>query len=166
MIEKTGIPTGEDLKKVLPRHERLAKGPVAVVECFQEIPCNPCYTACRSGAITPFQDINHLPTIDHDKCNGCTLCISKCPGLAIFVVDDTYAPDKTVIKMPYEMLPVPEKGQEVMVLDREGQAVGKGVVVGVQSSKLQDRTLVIAVAVDKELRDIVRCFRMGDGNER
>ena len=163
MIEKTGVPASEDIKKVLPGSERLAKGPVAVVECFQEIPCNPCYTACKSGAILPFQDINHLPVIDHDKCSGCALCISKCPGLAIFVVDDTYAPGKTVIKMPYEMLPVPEKGQEVSVLDREGQAVGKGVVVGVQNSK--SRTLVIAVAVDKGLRDTVRAFRMGDSNE-
>jgi Fe-S-cluster-containing hydrogenase component 2 len=163
MIEKTGVPASEDLKKVLPGHERLAKGPVAVVECFQEIPCNPCYTACKSGAILPFQDINYLPVIDHDRCSGCALCVSKCPGLAIFVIDDTHAPDKTVIKMPYEMLPVPEKGQEVAVLDREGQAVGKGVVVGVQNSK--SRTLIIAVAVDKELRDTVRAFRMGDRNE-
>ena len=27
------------------------QGPVAIIECVQEIPCDPCVDACRQGAI-------------------------------------------------------------------------------------------------------------------
>jgi len=47
MLEKTGIATQEMVMNVFPSIERINKGPVAVIECFQNIPCNPCQTACR-----------------------------------------------------------------------------------------------------------------------
>ena len=51
MLGKTGVPTMEDVKGITPPEDRLNRGPVAVIECFQKIPCNPCYTKCISGAI-------------------------------------------------------------------------------------------------------------------
>lgn len=161
MLEKTGIPTEEQVKDVTPSKERLSRGPVAIIECFQEIPCNPCYTSCSTGAIKELVDINEKPEVDFDKCNGCGICISNCPGLAIFVVDESYSEDKALIKLPYEFLPLPEKGDMVKALDRGGQVVGQAEVVKVVNSKAQDRTPVIWIAVDKELSMRVRNIEMG-----
>ncbi|MGE5653778.1 MAG: 4Fe-4S dicluster domain-containing protein [Bacillota bacterium] len=160
MLNKTGVPTSEDLVKVTPSAERLSRGPVAVIECFQQIPCNPCATSCPRGAISSFNDINDLPEIDHDRCNGCAICVANCPGLAIFVVDESYTDTTAVVKIPYEFLPVPEAGQAVTALDREGHAVGTAIVVRVQNSKQQDRTLVVWLEIAKELAMTVRHFRM------
>lgn len=156
MICKTGVPTKEDLQKVVPSAERLAKGPVAVIECFQSIPCNPCYTACKRGAIKEFRDINDLPEIDHDLCNGCGLCVSKCPGLAIFIIDETYSEKEALVKLPYEFVPLPKEGDTVKAMDREGRVVGEARVVKIQNGKYEDRTPVISVAVPKELSMVVR----------
>lgn len=156
MIYKTGVPTKEDLQKVAPSAERLAKGPVAVIECFQRIPCNPCYTACKRGAIKEFRDINDLPEIDHDLCNGCGLCVSKCPGLAIFIIDETYSEKEALVKLPYEFVPLPKEGDTVKAMDREGRVVGEARVVKIQNGKYEDRTPVISVAVSKELSMVVR----------
>jgi Fe-S-cluster-containing hydrogenase component 2 len=156
MIYKTGVPTKEDLQKVAPSAERLAKGPVAVIECFQRIPCNPCYTACKRGAIKEFRDINDLPEIDHDLCNGCGLCVSKCPGLAIFIIDETYSEKEALVKLPYEFVPLPKEGDTVKAMDREGRVVGEARVVKIQNGKYEDRTPVISVAVPKELSMVVR----------
>ena len=64
MLEKTGVPTKENIESVTPSKERLSKGPVALIECFQEIPCNPCYTSCKKGAIKELIDINDRPILD------------------------------------------------------------------------------------------------------
>ena len=75
MLIKTGVPTKEDIASITPPREVLEKGPVAVIECFQKIPCNPCYTACKFDAIKPFEDINDRPVIDFDKCTACGQCV-------------------------------------------------------------------------------------------
>ncbi len=162
MLEKTGIPTAEQIEEVTPSKERLAKGPVAIIECFQNIPCNPCYTTCPSKAIKELSDINERPEVDFNRCNGCGACISKCPGLAIFVVDETYSEDKALIKLPYEFLPLPQQGDTVKALDRSGEIVGEAEVLKVVNTRAQDRTPVIWIAVDRELSMKVRNIGMGD----
>lgn len=161
MIQQTGIPTREDLQKKMPPEERLARGPVAMIECFQEIPCDPCYHSCRRGAITELTDINQVPYVDFGKCNGCGLCINNCPGLAIFVLDQNYDEEYGVIKMPYEFLPRPEVDQEVQALNREGKKVCQGKIVEVRDGKAQDKTAVIGVAVPKEFLMEVRNIKVG-----
>ena len=98
MLLETGIPTKEDLLTVTPPQERFNKGPVVIVECFQEIPCNPCVDACKLKAIAKPKDINDLPIVDFGKCNGCGACIAQCPGLAIFVVDKTWSESHAVVR--------------------------------------------------------------------
>jgi Fe-S-cluster-containing hydrogenase component 2/bacterioferritin-associated ferredoxin len=149
MLEKTGVATPADIEKVFPSEERLQKGPVVIVECFLEIPCNPCYTACNQDAIKEFIDINDLPNVDHDNCNGCGLCISNCPGLAIRVLDMTWSEKEALVRIPYEFLPLPEKGDVVMGLDREGKVITEVRVEKVLNNKYVDKTPVISLAVDK-----------------
>jgi len=152
---KTGVPSRNELMTVTPSRERLEKGPVVIVECFQEIPCNPCETACKQGAIV-VPNMNDIPRVDHELCNGCSLCISKCPGLAVFVVDETYSSSEALVKIPYELLPLPQEGDTVTALDREGEAIGEARVLKVQDRKQQDRTAVISLAVAKDFSMKVR----------
>ena len=158
MLEKTGIPTDDDLKGVIPNKRRLAKDPVVIIECFQKIPCDPCAISCKLGAIKPFEDINDLPQVDFDKCTGCGICISSCPGLAIFVIDENYSEKEALIKLPYEMLPLPRKGEDVNALDRTGKIVGKAKVIKVLKTKNQ--TNVITIYVPKNMVMKVRSMKV------
>lgn len=159
MLEKTGVPTPEQIKEVTPPEEILNSKPVVIVECFQKIPCDPCHTACPTGAIMEFEDINDLPKVDWSKCTGCALCVAKCPGLAVFVVDMTYSDNEAIVKLPYEFLPVPQRGEIVECLNREGVVVSKGKVVQV-FEPFKDGTKVISVVVPKELAMEVRHIRV------
>jgi Fe-S-cluster-containing hydrogenase component 2 len=129
------------------------------VECFQEIPCNPCETSCPRQAIIVGSDINTLPRVDYDKCNGCTICVSRCPGLAIFVIDQGYSETESAITMPYEFLPLPEKGQVVEGLDRQGNPCCQAKVLRVINTKAQDKTPLITLAVPKGREKDVRFFK-------
>ena len=161
MLLETGIPTKEDVLTVTPPEERFAKGPVVIVECFQEIPCNPSVDACNRGAITKQRDINDLPKVDFEKCNGCGLCIAQCPGLAIFVVDKTHSDTHAVVRIPYEFIPIPEKGQFACGLDRAGEERGWFEVVRVSSGGPKNKTTTVWLAVPKELAMEVRSIRAG-----
>ncbi|MCR6544514.1 4Fe-4S binding protein [Dehalobacterium formicoaceticum] len=161
MLNQTGIPGAADLRKVLPSEERMLQGPVAIIECFQEIPCNPCTEACKQGAILPMQDINDLPKMAFEKCNGCGLCISRCPGLAIFIVDFSYRPTEAVVRIPYEFVPLPEAGQKVMGLNRAGEVLGTFEVKKVQSGGKKNMTYTIWLVVPRELAMEVRNIRLG-----
>ncbi len=162
MLERTGIPTDDDLEKVTPDKKRLAKGPVVIIECFQKIPCDPCAISCKLGAIKPFKDINDLPIVDFDKCTGCGICISSCPGLAVFVIDMNYSDEKSLIKLPHEMLPLPEKGEDVYALDRAGSILGKVKVVRVL--KIKNKTNIISLEVPKSMVMKVRSIKVEGKN--
>jgi len=162
MLERTGIPTDDDLEKVIPGKKRLAQGPVVIIECFQKIPCDPCAISCKLGAIKPFKDINDLPIVDFDKCTGCGICISSCPGLAIFVIDMNYSEKKSLIKLPHEMLPLLEKGEDVYALDRAGGILGKAKVVRVL--KIKNKTNIISLEIPKSMAMKVRSIKVEDKN--
>ncbi|MCD6594829.1 4Fe-4S binding protein [bacterium] len=148
MLGKDGVAEKSDMEQIMPSHERLEKGAVAIIECFQEIPCDPCFASCRKGAIKPFDNINDLPKIDFDLCDGCSLCVAACPGLAIFIVDYTYSDDNALLKIPHEFVPLPQKDEVVKLLNRNGEIVCDGWIV--RSVKFRDKTNVLWVEVPKE----------------
>jgi len=114
-ILTTGIPSREELEASpgYPSAEHLTRGPMVVIECVQDIPCNPCEAACPHGAIFVGNPITNLPIFYAEKCDACGRCIPICPGQAIFRVDITYSKDKATVAFPYEFLPMPEKGDIV-----------------------------------------------------
>lgn len=165
MLEQTGIPTVEDIKRKTPEDERLREGPVAIVECFRQIPCDPCYHSCPSNSFAEFDDINDIPRIDFDKCTGCGICIHNCPGLAIFVVDYTYGEEEGLVKIPYEFTPLPDEGDIVLALNRAGDEVCKARVERVQNNDKMDRTAIVWLAVPREYVMDVRNIKVGDLHE-
>nr|MBC7243833.1 4Fe-4S dicluster domain-containing protein [Chloroflexota bacterium] len=157
-LAKDGALSLEELATLpgMPSKERLEQGPVVVIECAQEIPCNPCEAACPNEAIQVGEPITNLPVLVEDKCTGCGLCIAACPGQAIFVIDMTYSEAEATVQLPYEFLPLPEKGEIVDGLNREGQRVCTARVLKVLNPKKFDRTPVITIAVPKECAMAVR----------
>jgi len=149
--EKDGILDLKFLK--LPSKKQLEKG-VAIIECIQNIPCNPCVDSCPTGAIS-MKDINDLPVMDYDKCIACCKCVGICPGLAIFVVK--CKDDKALITLPYEFLPEPVVGEKVQALDRAGKIVGVGIVKKVVN---KDKTFVVTIEVKKDLLMTVRNIKV------
>ncbi len=159
-LSRAGVPVDADMAAILPDPERLRQGPVAVIECFQQIPCDPCSDACRRGAIRPFSDICQLPQVEHGSCNGCGQCVVRCPGLAIFVVDVSGQGEEGTVKLAYEYLPVPRSGDVVACLDRNGREVCRGTVAAAQRPRAFDRTALITVRVPKARALEVRGIRV------
>jgi len=164
---RKGYITPDELFRIIPKpsEERLRQRPVAIPECPQEIPCAPCREVCPTGAIkmpTP----NDLPIVNYEECVGCSLCVQICPGLAFFMV--YYVGNKARITMPHELLPVPKKSDEVILLNRVGEPVGRGrVTLVIPREKSMGDTAVVTVEVPIELAWEVRAIGVpgGDGDE-
>ena len=137
----------------------ITKHPVVVSECIQEIPCNPCVTSCQFQAIS-MEGINGIPVINFERCTGCGKCVSICPGLALFLVG--IKGKKGLVTLPFEMLPVPLKGEKVYLLDRKGQEVGIGTVERVIFPDKNTKSVLITVTFDDiNLIKIVRNIKTG-----
>jgi Fe-S-cluster-containing hydrogenase component 2 len=149
--EKTGILSIADLQ--IPKKKQLEKG-VAILECVQEIPCNPCVESCPVHAIS-MKDINAPPVNNFEKCIGCTKCVGVCPGLAIFVIK--IKEDKAWITLPYEFVTVPKVGDVVQALDRVGRVRGKALVKKVVK---QGKTVVVTIEVNSSLAMDIRNIRV------
>ncbi len=158
LFRDTGTISGKDLEASpgYPSKENLEKGLVVVIECTEEIPCNPCETVCKRGAIVVGEPITNLPRIDPEKCNGCGLCISICPGLAIFLIDAAYSEDEVAISFPHEYLSLSKEGDEVEAVNRKGGATCKGKILKVHNPKSYDHTPVVTIAVPKKYIHEVR----------
>jgi len=153
----------EELKEIpgYPSEERFEKGAVAVIECVEEIPCNPCETTCSKKSIIVGNPITNLPRfVDEDLCTGCGNCIIKCPGLAIFVINKKFSDKEASIALPYEFLPLPEKGIKIIGLNRKGEEVCQGSVYKVLSNKAVNHTNVVTIIVPKQFADVVRFFKV------
>ncbi len=159
----TGYLTYDELNAIqkLPTEDRYAKGPVAVIECVQEIPCNPCEAACAFGAIEIGEPITTLPTLEGEKCTGCGICASKCPGLAIFIVNKVYSETSATVGFPYEYHPTPVVGDAVKGLNRKGEVLCDAKVVKVMNPKSFDHTPVVTIEIPKEFADEVRNMKRG-----
>lgn len=140
-----------------PAEARFRKGPVAVLECVQEIPCNPCEGACPFGAIRVGSPITNCPSLDEEKCSGCGVCVAQCPGLAIFIVDKSG--EEATVSFPFEYLPLPEPGDTVQAVNRACEFVCEARVVKVTKLKKNDHTPVVTIALPKEYADTVRSIR-------
>lgn len=138
------------------------KGVHPVIECTQNIPCDPCQDACKLGCIRVGADIVKLPEINEEKkCTGCGMCVASCSGQAIFLLDEDYAPGYASVGLPYEFLPLPAAGEKGTALGRDGKPVCQAEVISVRTAPAMDKTAVLTMKVPVEFAHRARFFQEG-----
>ncbi len=131
-----------------------------VMECTQNIPCNPCQDACSKGCISIGANITSLPVVLNDvKCVGCGMCVASCSGQAIFLVDEDTGDGFGTVTLPYEFLPLPEIGEKGIALGRNGQRVCEAEVVSVRSAKAFDHTNLLTIKVPSDMTMSARFYK-------
>lgn len=148
MLNKDGVATLDQVRSRFPALDTLSR-PKAIIECYENIACNPCSTSCPFDAITIGEDINNLPVVNFDKCTGCGVCVYSCPGLAIIV--SRIKDNKAQFKIPYEFLPYPKANEVWNAVNREGKVIGEATIDKVDNNDRQDKTLLVHVSVNKDL---------------
>mgnify|MGYP004609149723 CR=1 FL=1 len=146
----TGFELGPYLKYDKPR---------VLIECCQEIPCNPCEQSCPVKAIHIGSPMTNRPQPDLDACIGCGKCVATCPGQACFLINYHASETEAEISIPYEFLPPLKKGDLVIALDKQGQDVCMAEVTKVLSSPAYDHTSVVTLCIPKEHVGVVRACR-------
>ena len=139
------------------------KGIHPVIECTQNIPCNPCQDSCPKKCITIGDKITALPRLNEDaECIGCGMCVASCSGQAIFLVNEEYEPGFASITLPYEFLPLPAPGTAGIALGRDGKKVCEAEVIDVKSAKAFDRTHLLTMKVPAEYVMRARFFKASE----
>ena len=135
------------------------KGLHPVIECSQNIPCNPCQDACKFNCILVGKDIISLPKAAEDsKCTGCGMCVAGCSGQAIFLVNEDYDETSASVTLPYEFLPLPKEGDRGFAKSRSGENICEAEVISVKTSPAYDRTNLLTMKVPKEMAMKARFF--------
>ncbi|PKK96335.1 MAG: hypothetical protein CVV58_06870, partial [Tenericutes bacterium HGW-Tenericutes-3] len=119
--------------------------PKAILECYEDIPCNPCETSCPFDAIHIGSNINMQPKLNVELCTGCGICVTSCPGLAIVVAQ--VIGQNAIFKIPYEFLPLPKANEIWHGLNRKGDVICDAIIKHVAINKKQDHTALVTVMV-------------------
>lgn len=136
------------------------KGIHPVMECSQNIPCNPCQDACPKKCIKIGENISSLPAIDEKaQCVGCGMCVAACSGQAIFLVDEDIGDGFASVTLPYEFLPLPQKGDMGTALDRSGRPCCQAEVLNIKSLPAFDHTNLLTIKVPAEMAMNARFFK-------
>jgi len=131
-----------------------------VIECTQNIPCNPCQDACPKGCIKIGEKITSLPAVDESAvCIGCGMCVASCSGQAIFLVDEEFEEGYASVTLPYEFLPLPEKGYMGKGMDRSGKEICDAQVIDVKTAQAYDHTNLLTIKVPKDMAMKARFFK-------
>ncbi len=144
--------TGVMLPGSMADEVRLSRGPVAMIDCTECIPCNPCEAACKRKAISIGRPVTNLPVLDADACTGCGRCISRCPGLAIVVVDMSVPGDDALVSVAHELLPRPRPGEPVAAVDAEGNVLARGDVLKVRIGHAHTPVVTVRIPRDVAMR--------------
>lgn len=144
MLNETGIPSKDQVQSRFPEKKALIK-PKAILECYEDIPCNPCSTSCPFDAIEIGDNINVQPRLVEDRCTGCAICVPSCPGLAIIIAQ--VKDQQAMFKIPYEFLPIPKVGETWDGVNRSGDVICDASIKHVLMTNKQDHTAVVTVSV-------------------
>lgn len=136
------------------------KGIHPVMECTQNIPCNPCQDSCPKKIIHIGDQITSLPSVSEEiACIGCGMCVAACSGQSIFLLDEKQEEGVTCVTLPYEFYPLPEKGYIGTAFDRSGHPICDALVVDVKNVKAYDKTVLLTIEVPYEMGMKARFFK-------
>ena len=96
---------------------------------------------------------------EEKECIGCGLCVASCSGQAIFLVQEEYEPGYSAITIPYEFLPLPQKGEKGFGYDRSGTKVCEAEVLQVRTSPAFDRTNLLTMKVPADMVMLARFYK-------
>ena len=155
---KKGYLSDEEIEKYPGVTHKIGIHPV--MECSQNIPCNPCQDACPKHCIKIGENITSLPAVDETKeCIRCGMCVASCSGQAIFLIDENLDDTYASVTLPYEFLPLPEKGTKGYGLGRNGEKICEAEVIGIKTAKAFDHTNLLTIKVPKEYVMKARFFK-------
>ena len=155
MLIKTGVPTSEMIASKFPSKSELNK-PKAILECYEQIPCNPCATSCPFDAIVIEDGMTGIPSLISERCTGCGQCVIACPGLSITVAQ--LLGNEALFKIPYEFTPLPVKGEIWHGLNRNGEIICDAKINHIIPGKT--KTALVTVIIDAQhLYDFVTIKR-------
>ncbi len=100
--------------------------------CSEEIPCNPCVTACPVSSISlrPIKGtIMDLPYFSGTTCVGCFSCVAICPGLAVSLVRKLSGSNAELI-LPWEFQADFPDGRLMDLVGQEGEYIETAPVIG------------------------------------
>jgi NADPH-dependent 2,4-dienoyl-CoA reductase/sulfur reductase-like enzyme/Pyruvate/2-oxoacid:ferredoxin oxidoreductase delta subunit len=138
------------------------KGLRPVIECTQNIPCDPCRDACPKKCIKIGENIVSLPALDEKaECIGCGMCVAVCSGQAIFLVNEDIGGGRASVTLPYEFLPEPRSGERGAALGRDGTPVCEAEVLDFKTAKAYDKTGLLTIAVPREYAMTARFWKRG-----
>jgi NADPH-dependent 2,4-dienoyl-CoA reductase/sulfur reductase-like enzyme/Fe-S-cluster-containing hydrogenase component 2/bacterioferritin-associated ferredoxin len=141
-------------------------GVFPVIHCNQEIPCDPCTAVCPNDLIEMDKtDIRLLPSFVREKngkgCTGCEKCVAICPGLAITIVDYRKDAEFPTVAIPFEFLKdTLAVGDQAVVEDTEGNALGRVEVAAVKALKANDRTVIVKVRAPRAFAKRIAGLRL------
>lgn len=154
---KKGYLSDEEAERLPGTIHRVGIHPV--MECAQNIPCNPCQDACPKHCIKIGEHITSLPAVDETvTCVGCGMCVASCSGQAIFLLNEDCGDGTATVTLPYEFLPLPEKGTKGYACGRDGAKLCEAEVVEVRTAKAFDHTNLLTMRVPKEMVTKARFF--------
>ena len=157
---KKGYIEEQELNRFPGVPDKKIKGLHPVIECTQNIPCNPCQDACKFGCIKVGDKITRLPEVNLEAaCAGCGKCVVSCSGQAIFLVDEDYEETSGTVTMAYEFLPRPAPGTRGTAYGRDGKAVCSAEVVSCRMNPSMDHTALLTIKVPKDMVMKARFFR-------
>jgi NADPH-dependent 2,4-dienoyl-CoA reductase/sulfur reductase-like enzyme/Fe-S-cluster-containing hydrogenase component 2/bacterioferritin-associated ferredoxin len=143
-------------------YPRIKQGVYPILNCVQEIPCNPCDTICPKGSIKIEGSILNPPKY-LGGCIGCEMCVAICPGIAIALVD--FRKDEPIVTIPFEFKEgVLKTGDIVDVTDRLGNIIGKGEVISFRYlekvKNIPVKTRLVKIKVTSEIAERVAGIRI------
>ena len=80
-------------------------------------------------------------------------------AFAVFLIDENLDEDFASVTLPYEFLPLPEKGTKGHGLGRNGEEICEAEVIDVKTAKAFDHTNLLTIKVPKEYVMKARFFK-------
>jgi glycine/D-amino acid oxidase-like deaminating enzyme/Pyruvate/2-oxoacid:ferredoxin oxidoreductase delta subunit/bacterioferritin-associated ferredoxin len=123
---------------------------LAIINCDEDIPCNPCAISCKFDSIKINKNITQQPTINYELCKGCGLCLPKCPGRAIRMLQYNFTDTESLLTIPFEFEPYPKQNQKVSIVNYDGNFLANGTIQKTKPPKSKTDCGTISIIIPKK----------------
>ncbi len=132
--------------------------PTASIECFETIGCDLCERACPTQAIrldrlrSRKTDEEPRSILLEDACTACGLCLQACPNSTPVMLHEPEGRSMGRVFLSWrEPDAPPQAGSQVTLLNRRGDSLGSGRVIGEQPVQLSEGESFSEIVVEVEV---------------